>query len=58
MAIHFVFLIMVRAEDINMVGNILGAMNETNGKYACDSNIRTGCLRTIKQYQNKVTRNI
>ena len=41
---------------MNTVGDMLCAMNETNDKYACDSNIRTGCLRTIKQYQNKVTK--
>ena len=58
MTIHFVFLIMVREEDINTVGNILGAMNETHDEYTCDSNTHTGRLRTIKQYQNYVTENI
>ena len=50
MAIQFVFLIMVREEDINTVGNILGAMNETHDKYTCDSDTHTARLRTIKQY--------
>ena len=57
-AIHLGFLIMVRAEDINTVGNILGAMNETHDKYTYNSNTHTGRLRTIKPYQNKVTKNI
>ena len=49
---------MVREEDINTVGNILGAMNETYDECTCDGNTHTGRLRTMKQYQNYVTENI
>ena len=39
---------MVRAEEMNTVGNILGAMNETNDGYIYETDTHTNRLRTIK----------